>query len=220
MLNSKQYALCLLLAAGGHSAAFACGDGKNVGIYAPGSTSGTWTLIDSGYYPAADGAAFDPEADVEVYAAGSGPGEGGGGGVVVQSVGESPWQLSYSGELVDDGGAYTQSIPCLPQVTTTGTTYGGGASSGFLHVIRPPGGGGLRFAALKKANVPANEALCASTDQAAKDAAACSAIRRVRPIVSAGTTFIVVFADASQLYTVTSPVSTYCAVPSGPCVSN
>ena len=173
-LQYKQAGLCLLLIAAGQSAALACGDGKNVGIYAPGTTAGTWVLIDSGYYPAADGAAFDPDTDVEVFAAGSGPGEGGGGGGVVQAIGDSTSQTAFSGEVVDDGDAYTQSTPCMPQVTTTGTTYGGAPGSGRVHVIRPTGGGGLRFAALKQATVPANRALCSSADQAVKDAEACS----------------------------------------------
>jgi hypothetical protein len=218
MLTVKQLAGSVILSMCAHSA-FACGDGKNVGIYAPTATPGTWTLVDSGYYPGADLAAFDAETDAPVYPGGGDLGGGGGGGGLLQSVGDAPWSLSYTQEPIGGDGAYTQSMPCMPEVTVTPTPTSI-PGSGRLHVIFPTGGGRQRFAALKRAQVPADRALCSSTDQAAKDAEACRAIRRVRSIVSAGMTFLVEFADATQLYTVVSSTGSYCAVPSGPCVPN
>lgn len=216
MLTAKRLAVAVVFALGAQSA-LACGDGKNVGIYEPGATAGTWVLVGSGYYPAADFAEFDVQTDASVHPAGGDPGDGGGGGVV-QSIADPPWGVSYAGSPSDGGAAYTQSTPCMPTVTVIATPTGT-AGSGRLHVIRPVGSGTLSFAALKRAQVPADRALC-SSDQDVKNAEACSAIRRVRPIVRVGMTFLVEFEDATQLYTVTNPQFSLCALPSGPCVPN
>ena len=170
----------------------------NVGNYAPTSQPGVWHLVSEFYDPNA-GLAVLQFDDVQAYPAGGPPGGGGGGG----------GQQKLSDQKPD-----STRTPCMDTVVVTATTTPS-ASSGFLRVIRG-GVGTVRIAAIKKPSVPANRANC-NSDAEVKDAEACSAIRRVSPIVRPGSTFQVQFSNGSQTYIVTTATGSYCAAPVGSC---